>query len=212
MVTTWKYSGVDGYSCVSFPCGEVQVTLRPWLVVARSVVITQHVEGGQYFEGGETDPETVASQQYNELMKGIYFQWTILIYDGFSWYSFHPHSQYVVQLQWTKAYNQSDNQVTYYSASVAAATWILITMPSLRKESVISTVIIGASRRQSVVHEVSTWNESAIKWEMNRVTNKQQTIHATADRNHQLELGMGKCFLRSTHCRVWQHYWRRLVS
>mmetsp|Transcript_23196 Transcript_23196/g.33133 ORF Transcript_23196/g.33133 Transcript_23196/m.33133 type:complete len:92 (+) Transcript_23196:649-924(+) len=34
---------------------------------------------------------------------------------------------------------------------------------------------------------------------MNRVTNKQQTIHATADRNHQLELGMGKCFLRSTH-------------
>ena len=162
MVTTRKHSGVDGYSGVSFPSGEVQVTLRPWLGVARSVVITQHVEKGQYFEGGETDPETVASQQYNELMRWIYFQWILIIY-GFSWYSFHPHSQYVVQLQWTKAYNQSDNQVTYYSASVAAATWILITMPSLRKKSVISTVIIGASRRHSVVHKVSTWNKSAMK-------------------------------------------------
>ena len=69
-VTIRQYSGDDGYSGFSSPCGAIQMTLRfRWhygrvVVACVSHYYVQHFEGGHYIlEEGGTDPEATTTCQ-----------------------------------------------------------------------------------------------------------------------------------------------------
>ena len=81
--------------------------------------------------------------------------------------------------------------VTYYTASVAARGSVRVDNVVFSSKGVGNFHCCHRGKEAALFtrDEASTWNESAIKEEMNRVTNKQQTIHATAGRSHHLELG-----------------------
>ena len=110
MVLIQQYSGFDGHSSVSSPCGAVEVTIWPWVACVSKYYTTRWRRGRHYtlkgrgmliqrllhatiwFWGGYT-------QQYD-------FEVDTLPMDCHCCFlllaPFYHHSQYVLRLQWTQ--------------------------------------------------------------------------------------------------------------
>ena len=96
-----------------------------------------------YLAGGDTNPEDLALRQYGKLSWGIILS-TFNAFNGLLRMRSSAGTFFVI----TQSTNASVDTVkltinirywaTYYSTSVTAATSALITVPSLRKESVIA--------------------------------------------------------------------------